>query len=263
LQSQLPFAHTPSSSTSWIFISDHLANGQSIILLPVYPLISQYATILLGLAACYVAEAHQGLLSLNTNGLPDETCHPVHALRPRQSTPGDCGTVCGWLLFHLVACQTAGGPDASDKCVCVAIDAGGSLVGSCVDCIEPFNATLASALMSAAAICSAPDSPTLPCSLPCSSLRMAFDTCYQNATCVCPFVLSDGSTCSQCFATDPAESSNFAQVISFCESGLMTTPSPSTGVTSAPVRRLCKQLLTRRTRPRTLAAVKCLRRPEV
>lgn len=261
MQPQLRFAHTPSSSASWIFIS---VDGQSIILLPVDQLISQYVIILLGLAACYVAETYLGRRhSLDANGLPDETCPPLHALRPRQSAPSDCGTVCDWLVLHLVACQSAGSPDASDTCACVAIDAGGSLVNSCVDCLEPFNASIASALMSSAAVCSAPDSVTLPCPAPCSSLRMAFETCYQNATCVCPFVLSDGPTCSQCFATNPAESGNFSEVISICESGLMTTLSQPTGVTSAAVSRPCKQLLTRRTRDRLPAAVKCLRRREV
>jgi hypothetical protein len=195
-------------------------------------LICEYIVALTGIAA--LAEANLRFLSQITNRIPEKT---PHRLQVRQSIPSDCNTVCDWLFLKAVACETAGSPDASDACVCLAIEAGGSLLNSCAECIAPINASLASALtIEAAAACSQPGSPTLACSGPCSSLRMAFETCYSNAECVCPFLLADGPACSECFATDAAESTNFVQAISFCASGLSTTPSQLTGVTSAPVK---------------------------
>ena len=139
------------------------------------------------------------------------------------SVPYDCVTLCYWLIPKVEACAFAGSQDASENCACLALEAGGSLVLCCAECIEPFNATLAAALTSDLVSCAQPDSPTLACSGPCSSLRMAFDTCYSNATCVCPFVISDGPTCSQCFATNSAESNAFSEAISYCASGFNTT----------------------------------------
>jgi hypothetical protein len=182
-------------------------------------LIYQYVILL----ACY---AYLTRFSLSGNCVPDEEFQWHQALRARQSVasvPYDCATLCYWLIPKVEACAFAGGQDASENCACLAIEAGGSLVLSCAECIEPFNATLAAALTSELVSCAQPDSPTLACSGPCSSLRMALETCYSNSDCLCPFVISDGPTCSQCFATNSAESNAFSEVIAYCASDLNTT----------------------------------------
>ena len=120
--------------------------------------------------------------------------------------------------------------------------AGPSQVLSCINCVQPFNATLASGLASLAEDCaslstltatsyatatsnltatpgnSTASSPTLAptCLAACSLASGAERTCLDYA-CACPTVLAAGSVCSQCYASiNATEASLWGQDIALC-----------------------------------------------
>src|SRR2546423_496454 len=123
---------------------------------------------------------------------------------------------------------------------------------SCINCVQPFNASLASGLASLAQDCaslstltatsnatatpgnSTASSPTLAptCLAACSLASGAERTCL-NYACACPTVLAAGSVCSQCYASiNATEASLWGQDIALCRTWsatvLTNTTVPST-----------------------------------
>lgn len=177
-------------------------------------------------------------LSLTTFANPSA----LHLLR-RQTTLNDCiAGPCSWIGAGAL-CQTV-------ACECVDLAAAGPAeVASCITCVQPFNATLASGLSVLATECASlstltatPTATMVPqnatttgptmaptCEAACSLAIGAERTCL-NYNCACPTVLLAGSICSQCYQPiNATQASLWGDDIAICRSW-SATAMPNTTV---------------------------------